>query len=357
MQTKLVYVLTCAPEATYIEQALIAIWSARYHNPDAHIVLLTDNLTDKLLSGTRGELLQYISEKIIIPFEDDKNVHYRSRWLKTSVRRLIEGDYLFIDCDTIVTCDLSHVEAIDAQIAMVRDENVDIADEDFAAAKPMIDNCNVIGLDVTKETYYFNSGVMYVKDTPLAHKLYDRWHELWQDGVTRGITLDQPTFAKANVDCGRPVVLLEDKWNTIVQSQIEEVYSAYILHFWHSVSFLFDKNVMMYLRENGLSDTIKYYILHPTETFLPSDNHIYHYKAKDYWRFFKLLRRTLKTYGKYVDASFSETHKCLPYAKYVKPLLQSKCFCLAALLVVMAKLYRVRFSSKYKHYTNYYAKR
>lgn len=356
MKTKLVYVLTCAPEATYIEQALISIWSARYHNPDAHILLLTDNKTNDLLIGSRGEVLQYVTEKIIIPFDDDKTMHYRSRWLKTSIRRLVDGDYLFIDCDTIIRCELSHIENVDADIAMVRDENINIADEVFAAAKPMIDNCKVVGLDITQEKYYFNSGVMYVKDTSLTHQLYNRWHELWQDGVNKGINLDQPTFAKANVDMGHPVVLLEDKWNTIVQSQIEDVYSAYILHFWHSVSFLFDKHVMKYLRENGLSDVIKYYILHPTETFLPSDNHIYYYKGKDYLRFYKVLKSTLKTYAKYIDSSFSEVEKCLPYAQYVKRLLQYKFYNLASMLVVFAKIYRVRWSSKYVHYTNFYAK-
>ena len=59
MKTKLVYVLTCEPEATYIEQALMAVWSARYWNPDAHIVLLTDNKTSALLHAgvARGEIL------------------------------------------------------------------------------------------------------------------------------------------------------------------------------------------------------------------------------------------------------------------------------------------------------------
>ena len=224
MNTKLVYVLTCAPEATYIEQALMAVWSSRYHNPNAHIVLLTDDLTDKLLTGTRGELLNYISEKIVVPFDVDKNMHYRSRWLKTSVRKLIKGDYLFIDCDTITMCDLSHIEQVKDDIAMVRDENINVADEDYAAAKPMIDNCKAVGVDITKEKYYFNSGVMYVRDTDITHKLYETWHQYWQEGVAKGINLDQPTFAKANITCGRPVALLEDRWNAIVQTQIVRIY-------------------------------------------------------------------------------------------------------------------------------------
>ena len=356
MKTKLVYVLTCAPEATYIEQALMAVWSARYHNPSAHIVLLTDDQTDKLLVGVRGELLNYISEKIVVPFDADKNMHYRSRWLKTSVRKLIKGDYLFIDCDTITMCDLSHIEQVDADIAMVRDENINIADEDYAAAKPMIDNCKVVGIDVTKEKYYFNSGVMYVKDTAITHKLYDTWHQFWQEGVEKGINLDQPTFAKANIACGHPVVLLEDRWNTIVQTQIAEVSSAYILHFWHSVSFLFFDKCMQQLREQGLSDVLKYYILLPTYTFLPADNRVYHYTAKDYFRFYKHLKRALKDYGKHIDSAYSDFGMHMRSDKLILWCLRHHLVGCASLLIVLSKLYRVKCSRKFKNYTNYYGR-
>ena len=122
MKTKLVYVLTCASEATYIEQALISIWSARYHNPDAHIVLLVDDLTNQLLVGKRAEVLEYITEKVVIPFEDtNATMMYRSRWIKTSVRQLIEGDFLFIDCDTAVAQSLADADSLDCEIGAVLD--------------------------------------------------------------------------------------------------------------------------------------------------------------------------------------------------------------------------------------------
>lgn len=355
MKTKLVYVLTCAPEVTYIEQALMAVWSARYHNPAAHIVLLTDDKTDELLVGVRGELLNYVTEKIVVPFDTDKNMHYRSRWLKTSVRKLVKGDYLFVDCDTITMCDLSPIEQIDAEIAMCRDENVNIADEDYAAAKPMIENCKQIGFDVTKEKYYFNSGVMYVKDTETTHKLYERWHKLWQEGVSKGINLDQPTFAKANYDMGHPVVLLEDRWNCIVQTQIAEVYSAYILHFWHSVSFLYSDRVMEYMKENGLTEFVKYYTLHPTETFLPSNNRVYSYTCNNFRRFYRLLKQTLRYYADTIDASFEDL-PTMHGKKIALWALRHRLFSLASCIAVCDKWYRVKVSRKYVHYTNYYSR-
>lgn len=356
MKTKLVYVLTCAPEATYIEQALMAVWSARHHNPDAHIVLLTDDKTDELLVGKRGELLNYVSEKIVVPFDADKNMHYRSRWLKTSVRKLIEGDYLFIDCDTITMCDLSPIEQIDADIAMCRDENVNIADEDYAAARPMIENCKKIGFDVTKEKYYFNSGVMYVRDSKMAHDIYSKWHEYWLEGVANGINVDQPTFAKANIAMGRPVVLLDDKWNTIVLTQIKEVYEgAMILHFWHSLSFLYSKRVMEYIRQNGLTDFIKCYILHPTETFLPHDNRVYHYKIKSIVVFQKRLRHVLKDYAKNIDATCSDFSIHTRNISVISWLLRKQMFGLASWIIVLSKMYKVRCSKKFRYYENYYA--
>ena len=357
MKTKLVYVLTCSHDNDYIEQALMAAYSARYHNPDAHIVLLTDDKTDELLVGVRGELLNYVSEKIVVPFDADKNMHYRSRWLKTSVRKLIKGDYLFIDCDTITMCNLSHIEQIDAEIAMVRDENVNIADEDYAAARPMIENCQKIGFDVTNEKYYFNSGVMYVRDTEMTHKLYERWHELWQEGVENGINLDQPTFAKANYDMGHPVVLLEDRWNCIVPSQIDEIYSAYILHFWHSKSFLYTRKVMQYVRENGLTEFVKYYIMHPTETFLPSDNRVYSYTCSKFNYFYKTLLHTMRMYAKTIDASFADFQIQMTGATLIEWAMKQHLYRLSSLLIVLSKWYRVKVSSKYVHYTNAYAKK
>lgn len=356
MTTKLVYVLTCAPEDTYIEQALMAVWSARYHNPDAHIVLITDDKTDELLEGSRGEILKYISEKIVIPFDADKNMHYRSRCLKTSVRGLVKGDYLFIDCDTITMCDLSAIEQIDAEIAMVRDENISIADEKYEAAKPMIEHCAAIGLDITKEKYYFNSGVMYVRDTKLAYEIYEKWHKYWLEGIANGINVDQPTFAKANISIGRPVVLLEDKWNTIVPSQIKEVYEgAMILHFWHSVSFLYTERVLYYIREKGMTDFIKYYVLHPTETFLPTDNHVYEYKCSDYRRYYKTLKRTLKTYADNIDSSYTGIRLHAHGANFIKWSAAHRLYGIASLLIIIGTKYRVKWSRKYVHYENFYA--
>ena len=127
MKTKLVYVLTCAPEATYIEQALISIYSARYQNPHAHIVLLVDNKTNELLVGKRAEVLEYITEKIVIPFEDTMlTPMYRSRYIKTQVRELVDGDLLFIDSDTVINHSLEEIDQLPYDVAAAPESNLPI---------------------------------------------------------------------------------------------------------------------------------------------------------------------------------------------------------------------------------------
>ena len=355
MKTKLIYVLTCAPEDTYIEQALMAVWSARYHNPDAHIVLLTDDKTDVLLVGKRGELLNYISEKIVVPFDEDKNMHYRSRWLKTSVRELVKGDYLFIDCDTITTKNIALIESINAEVAMVCDENLEVANHSTAAAQYMVSHCAQIGLDVLKERYYFNSGVMFVRDTELTHRLYTLWHEHWLDGVAKGLNIDQPTLAKANIDSGRPIHVLDNRWNVIIPSQIEEIYDSYILHFWHSVSFLYTPACMNYIRVNGITPMIEYYLLHPTETFIPSDSHVSLYGMKDFRTFYQKTVRALKEYGNKIDNAFSGLEIRMRSNNLIQRLLKVGCYRSAAGIIILSKMYRVKCSKKFDYKENYYS--
>lgn len=356
MKTKLVYVLTCAPQDTYIEQALMSIWSARYHNPDAHIVLIVDDLTNNLLVGKRAEVLEYISEKIVVPFDKDESMHYRSRWLKTKARELVRGDMLYIDCDTIITCDLSKIEQTDAEIAMVRDENVDFQDEIDSVALRMMSLCGKMGVDLSQEKYYFNGGIIYAKDTELTHRIFNKWHAYWQEGLLVGLNIDQPSFAKANIELGRPVVLLDDRWNAMAYTQIEEIYSAYILHFWRGVSFLYNEKSMSYIRGNGMTDFIEYCILHPTHTFIPFESHIARYGCGDYLRFYKSLKCILHEYSKNIDAQFEGFNIHMKTQNLIMWLLRHRLFCMASMIIIASKWYRVKLSSKFVMTDNVFKK-
>lgn len=272
MTSKLVYVLTCAPEANYIEQALMSVWSARHWNPDAHIVLITDNLTDKLFVGKRAEILDYISEKIVVPFEDASlSMMYRSRWLKTSVRRFVSGNYLFIDCDTIVQDSLSEIDNFNIEIGAVYDEHL------LATLYPQFiqqENqkfADIIGYDYSLEKQYYNSGVMFVKDAPIAYRLYEKWHMEWMIGEEHGVKIDQASLGKVNMELGHVIQTLEGTWNCLAFLRPYFIDQAKIIHFWkmNNTSLIFTSTFLQYVKVHGVDKFVEYCIIRSKASLLP----------------------------------------------------------------------------------------
>lgn len=308
MKTKLVYILTCTPESTYIEQALIAIWSARYHNPDSIIVLLTDNKTSGLLhaGGKRGEVLKYITEEKVITFDHSMTMHYRSRWLKSQVRELVDGDFLFIDCDTICKESLVEIDTFDALIAMVPDEHLRISDYPQCLHQLLKERSNELGYDIMGEEWYYNSGVIYAKDTPLVHEFWRCWHEIWKKGEKKGIKVDQPSLGKANIEYEHIIRRLPDVWNTLIYMNPIFADKGKILHFWNirNKSFIFARPFLDYLKDNGLTEYAKWCILNPLNSVLPFDNVLTRSNVFQYIQFAKQIRKQRSLYAKNVDSTF-----------------------------------------------------
>lgn len=351
MQTKLVYVLTCAPEATYIEQALISIWSARYHNPDAHIVLLVDDKTNDLLVGKRAEVLEYITEKVVIPFEDaNATMMYRSRWIKTQVRQLIKGDLLFIDCDTIVNKSLEEIDEVKAEAAAVPESNLPIAEFCAALYKPMADTAQQVGWNIEEETYYFSSGVIYTKDCAAARDLFAKWHDNWLDSTTKEINIDQPSLAKANIECGHLIERIDNKWNCIMFTYPRWAKNAYILHYaaYRNMSFLFSKRVLKYIREYGLTDYLRSYIIDSTASYIPFNSEFYHYSLKDYRSRFRILYKGIRDYAEHMDATFEDYSP----KNVVYKFLIGKWYSFATIVLLLLSYRRVRSNKNYIYTEN-----
>ncbi len=281
MKTKLVYVLTCAPEATYIEQAMMAIWSARYWNPDAYIVLLTDDKTSNILhtDKVRGEVLQYISEEIVTPFNEKCSMMYRSRWLKTKARELVVGDMLFVDSDTICCRSLDGVDQFACIVGAVLESHLPIAELADSMQYEIENEAIKIGWSIKTETFYFSSGVLFTRDVKDAHSLYQRWHDSWMNGIKSGVNIDQPSLAYANIQSNHIIEIIPNSYNCILFTEPQHTQEAHILHIaaYRNPSILFEKNTLLYIREHGLNDeNIKNMIIHPCYSFKPFDYDILH---------------------------------------------------------------------------------
>lgn len=191
MQTKIVYVLVSNDADIYYEQALLSAWSVRYYNPTTHIAVVMDDRTANRLDANRAELLQIIDERVVVDFEPEVPSRLRSRELKTSLRHLIQGDYLFIDADTIVSGSLEEVDGIAVQIGAVLDGH---RKYDKFFHHHLTHAAEYLDCEVEDGMPYYNSGVMYVKDTPETHTFYNKWHELYNKMQREGHFFDQPSL-------------------------------------------------------------------------------------------------------------------------------------------------------------------
>lgn len=233
MQTKIIYTLVSEEKDIYLEQALVSAYSCRFYNPDAEIILMVDDVTNQSLTGKRAEIDKYISKRVVIECPKAYSNKEKSRYLKTTIRQNVTGDFLFIDCDTVICESLADIDNVNADVAMVPDTHVEYKEY------PFYDYMNGVlmklyGTDVSQDEYYFNSGAMFVRDTPLAHQLFRFWNQRWEESRRKGIVTDQQALFKANHDMGDVIRLLSGIYNCQIGLSVQYFHEAKILHYFNA---------------------------------------------------------------------------------------------------------------------------
>ena len=232
MKTKLVYILVSTVKDCYLEQAFVSVSSARRHNPGAEIILLTDQATAKSLDsrGPIGKAFEALFTSVVVaPLDASLPAMLRSRLLKTGMRFYVEGDFLFIDADTVIARPLDDIDAVEAPLAACRDLHSPFAMHPHRQAT--VNLCRKLRFDVSGAAEYFNSGVMLVKDTPGTHAFFEEWRDNYEHGYAAGVRPDQPSLAKTLASSAIKIALLPDEWNCEVQNGVRYLGDAYIIHY------------------------------------------------------------------------------------------------------------------------------
>ncbi|MDR1346105.1 MAG: hypothetical protein LBK03_05340 [Bacteroidales bacterium] len=230
MKTKLVYVLVSYDARNdYLEQCLLSCYSARMHNADAEIILLVDNLTNDSLQGKRVEVLKYVSKKIVIKLIGNYTAAHRSRIIKTSARAHVQGDFLFIDTDTVIVQPLSDADRLNCHVGAVADSHVPIQ-KNISTYTYLKKIDRLLHWTASEDTIHFNSGVLFVKDTPEAHRFYEDWNKYLMQSMAKGITVDQPAMAMANKSNHNLMEELPGEWNCQLRHGLKYLDNCRIMH-------------------------------------------------------------------------------------------------------------------------------
>ena len=252
MNTKVVFVLVCHGDDYYYRQLRLSMQSLIFNSPRCKIEIVADKETASFLRQENSSILYNAAiHSVNLPdsYEDLK----KSRWLKTNLRKLVSGDFLFLDTDTLVSENLAGVDKISADIAAVTGSHGSPKRLLSGKVKALLQDSGFSGY---KDGPYFNTGVLFVKDTPTAHLFFENWHSTWSGAASStGVLYDQPSFFMTNFRLGWPVKYLPDRLNCLVCSDmgIHFFKSATIIH-WYSKNELMKSFVMDHFIEGEWDD-------------------------------------------------------------------------------------------------------
>lgn len=211
-----VYVVVSEKDDFYVEYCAVSVYSLKKYNKEAKVCVICDSNTYDHIIAKKKYFLEIVDKIISVSINQDYTALQKSRFLKTSVRTLIDGDFVFIDTDTIITGDLKGLHSFDKDIGAVKTQDSDLWSKDnqhihfkrYNTQRNLPEDFNY-GID-----NYFNSGVIICRDTPKAREFYEEWHKSWLESSEKySFHQDQCDFARINALYGNLVTEITGDYN------------------------------------------------------------------------------------------------------------------------------------------------
>jgi hypothetical protein len=248
------YVLVCQGWDRHAQMTWLSAQSLRRHESDVKITLVTEPETHRALQSV-GKLLGVVDDVVTIetPIEDRR---LRAFHLKTLMRGYVDGDFLFIDGDTLVVNRVGDAFDFDAEVAAAVDFNFDHTFFPRQLRGPY----TKLGWTYPLP-FYFNSGVVLMRDTRAVRQLSEEWTRRWSLLVEEGVPGDQDAFASALFARSIKWTRLPKAFNSIVIKRNYRFREAKILHFFGSEDEqrgTILEHLLVRLRETGTFDEAAY---------------------------------------------------------------------------------------------------
>jgi len=319
------YVLVSGPNDAYYEQFLMSVTSLKFVMPDAEVVLLCDSKTRANLVGKRSGYEGLVSSTVTVNVPTDIAQIEVSRWIKTSMRRHVDGDFLFIDCDTVITEDLSEIGQTGIKLGACLDKHSLISGH--GKGDGIIKKDKRLGFTSYLSNRHFNSGVIFCADTPETRMAFDRWHELWRFSNSRNTVRDQPAFNMAIYEKSCPFTELDGTWNCQISfSGLSFLANSKIIHYFASDLVLQESPFLLAsnagfgkIRETGaIPDDVMESLKNPRaafvrETRIVAGEDMFHVLNSNFFKSLVLLRRKLPGLFNFINRLASVCEKTVKY--------------------------------------------
>jgi len=172
------------------------------------------------------------------------------------MRQFVDGDFLYVDGDTLIVKPVRDAFDVDADVAAAVDFNFDHKFFPRQLREPY----TKLGWTYPLP-FYFNSGVVLMRDTSAVRELAEEWTRRWLLLVEEGVPGDQDAFASALFATSTKWARLPKAFNAIVIKRNYRFREARILHFFGSEEEqrgTILEHLLVRLRETGTFDQAAY---------------------------------------------------------------------------------------------------
>jgi lipopolysaccharide biosynthesis glycosyltransferase len=210
----------------------VAVASLRLSNSKHRVIIACDRQSDLSMRKACDPLIDEVDEWMVVETPLGEAM-FRNRYVKTRLRSLLEGPFLFLDSDVLVRRDLCEIFMLDCDIAGARNHSrADFSEQLWDQDLRILD---AMGWEV-KDDIYLNGGVLFYNDTESAREFATEWHRRWIESVNvENCFRDQPALNSA-LHVTRPrLKVLSDRFNAQIKTEPKAALDAVIWHYYSSV--------------------------------------------------------------------------------------------------------------------------
>ena len=226
------YVLVSGPNDSHADKTAVSATFLRDVHPDARIMMLCNVSTHEHLKRCRHPLIGLV-DHIVEKEAPHEDAQANKQHLKSRMRELIDGDFLYLDSDTLVVNPLDEVFKVKNPVALAHNHNHQYPDNFPGSEMEYYRKC---GWSIPSDGIYLNAGVIFWRSCPEAMEL-SRHYQHTIDAMHRnGLMInDQPAFNWAVELWGGEVGILPDRYNAQVGANPLSGLDASLWHFNESV--------------------------------------------------------------------------------------------------------------------------
>lgn len=228
---KFLYILTSNGRDKYIDMTYVSAVFLRYLHPNSQVLLGCDSQSFDGISKSGHPLIKLVDD-VISCETPDREPSWRNRYVKCRMRRLLSGNFLYLDADTMPVKPLMDLFSIRGDFGAVSNHNRSIENNIDSRERHVF-----LSNDWRLPTQlYVNGGVLYWADTKKAHELCNMYIHKWEQASAGGNYYDQPALNAALVEWAKSFEILDHKYNAQFIMNPRMGVDAHIWHKYFSVN-------------------------------------------------------------------------------------------------------------------------